>query len=321
MISAYLGRINAKKCFDKKAVRWNVYWYDLEGIRHNESYAKWYWETTNGIIPSGYTASYKDENSLNLSPENIVLLSKEEMGNRISKRLMGHGFSDETLKKMSDAKKGKPLSEEHKSNIGKQTKKMWERGVFDDPEIRKVYSNQGKSTKGSKRTEEQKKKMSESHKGMDVSRMFTPEAIEKRRQKLIGKPSSPESNKKRSNTMKGRIFSDEHLEKLSKSGKLREDIRGENCKWWKGGIANDPYPDEFGDYLKRKIRKRDKYLCKSCGENVYGSSRGHVHHIDGNKQNCDPNNLVLLCSTCHGAVHGRNPLTSETILAFRSQLG
>lgn len=315
MTRTNLGRTNAKKYFDRRANRWNVYWYDSDGKRHNESYAKWYWETTNGVIPDGYVASYKDENSLNLLPENIILLSAKDIGDRISKRLMGHGFSEETLKKMSDAKKGKSLSDEHKARIGSATSRMWKDGVFDKPEIREAYSKQGKATKGSKRTEEQRKAMSKAAKGKDISRLFTKDAIEKRRQKLIGKSHSAESNLKRSKTLKGRKFSAEHREKLSIANQNRKDLKGENSRWWMGGIANDPYPDEFNDYLKR-----NKYLCQSCGENVYGSPRGHVHHIDGNKQNCSVENLVLLCFTCHNAVHGRNTITGEKIEYFKSKL-
>ncbi|MHA2163366.1 MAG: hypothetical protein ACXABF_13175, partial [Candidatus Thorarchaeota archaeon] len=161
-------------------------------------------------------------------------------------------------------KKGKKLSEEHKQKIGKATKRMWEDGVFDAPHIREAYAKQGRSTKGSKRTEEQKKAMSESRKGMDVSQLHTPEAREKSRQKLLGKKQTPESNKKRSNALKGREFTEEHRQNLSIAGKERKDNRGENSHWWRGGVADNPYPEEFTRHLKRKIRKRDNYECQCC---------------------------------------------------------
>ena len=317
----YVGKENAKKVLNKAQQRYSVYWFDPNTLkRHNMSYARWWWEVNKGEIPEGYRASFVDGNAMNIDPDNIVLRSWEEEGKIISQRLMGHSFSDETRKKMSEVKKGKPLSDEHKQNIGKATKEMWERGVFDAPEIRKSYRKQGLATKGSKRTEEQKDLMRTKHKGKQLSdKCYSAESIEKRRKKLIGRHQSDESNKKRSDTLKGRTFSDEHLDKLSIAGSKRIDIRGANSKWWINANS-DPYPPEFNSTLKRKVRKLSKYLCQSCGENVYGSKRGHVHHIDGNKPNCDISNLILLCATCHNAVHSRNTITSPKIEELKSKL-
>lgn len=307
--------------YDEKSNIASACWREPDGSQKRTTYAHWLWEINHGSIPDGYICRWKDGNPKNVVIENVELISPEQIGSEISRRLMGHGFSDETLKKLSDAKKGKFLSNEHKTKIGSATSRMWKDGVFDKPEIREAYAKQGRSTKGSKRTEEQRKKMSDAGKGKDITRLHTKEAAEKRKIALKNFHPTPESNLKRSNSQKGRIFSDEHLENLSKANKNRKDLKGENSRWWKGGIANDPYPEEFSDYLKRKIRKRDKYLCQSCSENVYGSPRGHVHHIDGNKQNCSPSNLVLLCATCHNAVHGRNSITGEKIIYYKSKLG
>lgn len=224
----YVGKENACKVFDKTKNAYYVYWFDADTLKRKTStYARWWWEINKGEIPDGYRASYKDGDTTNISPENIILHSPEELGNAISKRLMGHGFSDETLEKMRIAKEGKPLSEIHKQNIGKATKQMWKDGVFDAPHIREAYSRQGKSTKGSKRTPEQLAHQSQINKGRDISHLFTPEAREKRRQKLLGKPHSAESNLKRSLTQKGRKFSEEHLHKLSLASKGRPDLCGD----------------------------------------------------------------------------------------------
>jgi len=75
--------------------------------------------------------------------------------------------------------------------------------------------------------------------------------------------------------------------------------RGEDSPFWKGGIDNNPYPDAFNKTLKRKIRKKYNYICQVCGENVYGSIFGHVHHIDGNKLNNNINNLVIVSNREH----------------------
>ena len=149
---------------------------------------------------------------------------------------------------------------------------------------------------------------------------FTPEAREKRRKKLLGRKIPDNVKAKISKSLSGRKFTEEHLEKLSIAVKNRKDLKGENSKWWKGGVSNSPYPDSFDSNLKRKVKKQYNYLCQSCGENVYGLKRGHVHHIDGDKQNCVIDNLVLLCATCHNAVHGRNTITSDVIDMYKSML-
>ena len=70
------------------------------------------------------------------------------------------------------------------------------------------------------------------------------------------------------------------------------------------GTGNAPYPLEFSDKLKEKIRKRDNYICQNCGieekENklLYGRVLD-VHHIDYDKENCKEENLITLCHDCN----------------------
>jgi hypothetical protein len=317
----YVGKENACKVFDKTKNAYYVYWFEVDTLKRKTStYARWWWEVNRGEIPAGYKASYKDGDATNISPENIILHSPEEFGAVISERLMGHGFSDETLEKMRIAKEGKPLSDTHKQNIGKATKQMWKDGVFDAPHIREAYSKQGKSTKGSKRTPEQLAHLSSVMKGRDVSHLFTPEAKEKRKQTLSNWHPSKESNLKRSLALKGRKFSEEHLHKLSLASKGRPDLCGERSRLWRGGKSEEVYPDEFSIYLKGKIRRRDNHECQVCGRNVYASKVGQVHHIDGNKANCVEENLILLCIVCHRKVHGLNNIDSPKILELRAKL-
>lgn len=72
---------------------------------------------------------------------------------------------------------------------------------------------------------------------------------------------------------------------------------------WKGGVADWPYSPDW-KMLARQIRARDKWTCQDCGEQrkrwgIYL----HVHHIDGNKLNNDPANLISLCAKCHNDRH------------------
>ena len=76
--------------------------------------------------------------------------------------------------------------------------------------------------------------------------------------------------------------------------KIGKAQRGEKSHFWKGGISFKPYTIDWTDTLKRAIRERDYYICQVC--NHYGNS---VHHIDYNKENCNPNNLIILCRSCH----------------------
>lgn len=63
---------------------------------------------------------------------------------------------------------------------------------------------------------------------------------------------------------------------------------------WKGGISFEPYSINWTDTLKRAIREKYKYTCQLC------FSEGlDVHHIDYDKENCNPENLITLCKSCH----------------------
>lgn len=74
---------------------------------------------------------------------------------------------------------------------------------------------------------------------------------------------------------------------------------GENHYNWRGGISKEPYPWEFNDDLKEQIRSRDEYRCKLCGREKALT----VHHIDYDKQNCQPDNLITLCCICNSRVN------------------
>jgi len=79
-----------------------------------------------------------------------------------------------------------------------------------------------------------------------------------------------------------------------------ETIQGKNNSNWQGGIAFYPYDIAFNATLKRKIRERDNYTCQECHQTQEELGyKLHVHHIDYNKKNNNPNNLISLCRPCH----------------------
>ena len=60
------------------------------------------------------------------------------------------------------------------------------------------------------------------------------------------------------------------------------------------------YPDEWTDILRQAIRQRDNYICQECGTHQDELDKKlDVHHIDYDKDNCDPANSIALCRKCH----------------------
>jgi endogenous inhibitor of DNA gyrase (YacG/DUF329 family) len=79
---------------------------------------------------------------------------------------------------------------------------------------------------------------------------------------------------------------------------VSENNLGENNKNWKGGKSFEPYPTTWTFRLREAIRDRDGRVCQICGKAENGE-RLAVHHIDYDKKNIAPENLVSLCHDCH----------------------
>jgi len=220
----------------------------------------------------------------------------------------GLSMSDEAKRKMSEAKKGKrasPKTEFTKGHI------PWHKGR------KGVYSK------------EQLKRMSEARKGIPAwNRGISPtkEQIEKQRisiKKTTSSPqirkimsekfkkawSNPEIRKKQSERIKKYFSSPDARKRLSEALKgntpwnlgkkglqvaWNKGITGERSTSWKGGLSFEPYSSDWTKELKNLIRERDNYICQICFKKGYP-----VHHIDYNKKNCNPENLVTLCKNCH----------------------
>ena len=151
-----------------------------------------------------------------------------------------------------------------------------------------------------KRAEGTKQKMSEVNKGKHYSdetkRKMSKSNTGKKYPNRKSPPPFPEEVKKKlSEAKKGKSFSEKHKRKLS------EAQRGEKGHNWRGGIS--PYPQDWTDDLKEAIRKRDNYICQLCGihqnELRERNKKLDVHHIDYQKDNLNPKNLITLCRYCH----------------------
>lgn len=116
---------------------------------------------------------------------------------------------------------------------------------------------------GRKRRQEEKDKISQNNARYWLGRRRSPESIEKMRQKKLGRAATWNS--------------------------------GERSHFWNGGTGHEPYPAEFGSALRNSIRVRDNHTCQECG----AEGARCVHHIDYDRENCRPENLITLCASCH----------------------
>ena len=74
---------------------------------------------------------------------------------------------------------------------------------------------------------------------------------------------------------------------------------GSNNSNWKGGIGIEPYCDAWADKeYKEDIKERDDSMCMN--PDCWNTSETLcLHHIDYDKKNCSPSNLITLCASCN----------------------
>ncbi|MBV5347946.1 HNH endonuclease [bacterium] len=76
-------------------------------------------------------------------------------------------------------------------------------------------------------------------------------------------------------------------------------ITGENSHSWKGGISLQGYCPIWKDKAyKESILERDNNTCQNpyCYKKVTDLT---IHHIDYDKKNCHPSNLITVCRSCN----------------------
>lgn len=95
-----------------------------------------------------------------------------------------------------------------------------------------------------------------------------------------------------------------------KSKKIKERMSknkiGKNNPSYKDGSSKLPYPLEWNNNLKEQIKQRDK-KCMICNLNRNKCKKINncdliVHHIDRNKNNLNPLNLISLCIIHHSKI-------------------
>jgi len=75
---------------------------------------------------------------------------------------------------------------------------------------------------------------------------------------------------------------------------------GENNPNWKGGVSHSPYCEIFFmKEFKNMIKERDLKKCLNPVCNKVNNTDIVIHHIDYNKMNCHPSNLITICRSCN----------------------
>ena len=73
-----------------------------------------------------------------------------------------------------------------------------------------------------------------------------------------------------------------------------------NPETWRGNIHERTTKTEWGS-LRQKILERDDFTCQYCG--FKAEKWQIVHHIDGNPNNNNEQNLMVVCQMCNLVEH------------------
>jgi hypothetical protein len=187
-------------------------------------------------------------------------------------------LSEETKRKLSEARKGKfcgeknphygkPQSEEARRKISEANKRR--PPISEETRHKLSLAGMGKigPMTGKHHSEATKEKMS-------ISRKANPVKF------WLGKHQPPEIIQKRlSHAM----------------------LSGEDHPNWQGGISFEPYCPRFTREFKERVRAFFDYRCVECGTPQNGRKL-HIHHVTFNKKTCCDSSIPLfvpLCKSCH----------------------
>jgi len=195
----------------------------------------------------------------------------------LSKLKLGVPRSEETKAKLSAAHKGKKLSEEHKTNIGKA-------GI------------------GRIRSKKSIEKVAAFHRG----RKRPKETGQKISKKAKIRWEDPNERLKFSEMMKKR-YEDGWNPLVTWAKENPDYMIGKNNPRWKGGIARLPYAPIFGvKRYKDLLWARHGEVCMNpdCSGDHLDKSL-FLHHIDHDKLNTWPENLIGVCCACNAMAESK----------------
>lgn len=110
------------------------------------------------------------------------------------------------------------------------------------------------------------------------------------------------------------FFGKRHTEKTKRINGIKASFRnsGNGNPRWKGGLMMCPYASGWTNFLKEHIREDFGRVCVPSLEPENGR-RLSVHHVDGDKNNHSPENLLPMQSWVHAFLHGNEDLFEGTV--------
>lgn len=96
--------------------------------------------------------------------------------------------------------------------------------------------------------------------------------------------------------------------------------QGERNWAWRGGSTKYAVYPKAWSRMRDRIRARDHYTCQMCGGDDAALGRKlSVHHIDYDRANLCPDNLIALCVSCHGLTNNNQRQFWTAFLSTRVQ--
>lgn len=109
----------------------------------------------------------------------------------------------------------------------------------------------------------------------------------------------------------GKPRSEETKNKISKA--RMGQFTGNNNPNWREGISCEPYCDIWLDQgYKQSIKDRDNNECQNpdCRKNCNHMTLC-LHHINYNKKDCPPKNLITLCISCNARANFNREICTD----------
>ena len=215
----------------------------------------------------------------------------EKVIKKRNKYIRGHNI------RIKNPMKNKDTSDKvRKTKLGKEPWNKGKRGVqqawnkgkkisecFDEEKVNKIKLKCGEPRRG--KTYEEIYGVERSN---ELKEFYKKRMLGKTYEELFGKEKSIEMKQNSSSRFKG-------------SNNPMFGIKSSDHHNWKGGISCEPYCEQWlTNDLKGYIKDRDGYKCQNPQCTKY-SKNLCVHHINYNKKDCDPWNLITLCSSCNSA--------------------
>jgi len=204
----------------------------------------------------------------------------------------------EIKKKIGRANKGKKRSEQQKKDISKKVKELWQDEEYRNKMVtssKKYWSRKRSRKRMQKATNKRFENEEERKKISDTLKLY----YEKNPGILAGE-NNPCYGRKLSENHKMAILKGISIPcSTNKKIKLSCIMQGITEEQWDGFIGGQDYCDIWRDKeYKEDILKRDN--CKCQNPECYNNSKRLTrHHINYDKKDCKPDNLITLCNGCN----------------------